>query len=503
MRNSRPARARLPLLAALAVLPSCTGEQPHLLTPTAATAAKGTGGKVDVCHNPDGFDGRIIEISRHAMASHIDHGDYVTSLYVDKQGTSGDGVHFKRITRAVRAADSTRRANKEKRAAACRITIMVAAGTYHGSYYTTNDTLETLPVFIGVPDITLRGALPMPLDAESRALGSSAVGASIIAPDRPMIPNLQFGPTAEALVVVADDVTGYHGNGAIVENFRFRSGHNPAGSTAGGIGIGVLRVQDVIVRGNHFEPAVYTAIDSRASTATLASNYGRRLGSGCNLCIGGPGNYKITGNRMIEGGFVGLFLAPVAVRPNHPMGMNLDAIVVPAYSAPLVVANVATISNNDISNHRGNAQGSGAGIRLLSWVFDAPASSQSSVIRLEGNTLRHNVVGLIVDANTTPVTSPPLVPGNIDVRLAGNTIGPSCKNSLLVSFTRFSRTLGASSTQAYLSNSTYRLSLGGDTSWSDAWYDNSMGSGNTLLVDGATISPAKRISPSDNPAGCP
>lgn len=499
----KPNPARFALLAALAVLASCTGDQPNPLAPTAVTATRDAGSKVDVCHKPAGADARILEVSRNAMATHIDHGDYVTSLYVDEQGTAGDGVHFNRISDAVRAASATRRAMSEKTTAACRITVNVAAGTYLGSFYTADETLESLPIFIGVPDITLRGALVMPVDAASRALGSSASGASIIAPDRPMIANQQTGPLAEALVVVSDDAAGYHGDGAIVENFRLRSGHNLSGTTAGGIGIGALRVQNLVVRGIHFEPTVYSAVDFRASTATLATSFGQRLGPGCNLCIAGPGNYQISGNRVIDGGFVGLFLAPVAVRPNFPMGLNADGIVVPAYVAPLVIANAATVSNNDISNHRGNPMGLGAGIRLLSWVFDAPASSQSSVIRLEDNTLRHNIIGLIVDANTTPVASPPRVPGNIDVALAGNAIGPSCRNSLLVSFTRFSRTLGASATQSYLSNSTYRLTLGGDTSWSDAWYDNSMGTGNTLLVDGATIPMAKRIAPSDNPAGCP
>jgi hypothetical protein len=85
--------------------------------------------------------------------------------------------------------------------------------------------------------------------------------------------------------------------------------------------------------------------------------------------------------------------------------------------------------------------------------------------------------------------------------LQDNAIGPSCRNNLFVSFTRISRTLNGVA-QVYLNNSTFTLTLNGNTLWSNAWYDNSLGTNNHLIVDTVEIPTGKRISPSDNPAGC-
>ncbi|HSR93036.1 MAG TPA: hypothetical protein VLK88_17150, partial [Gemmatimonadales bacterium] len=45
---------------------------------------------------------------------------------------------------------------------------------------------------------------------------------------------------------------------------------------------------------------------------------------------------------------------------------------------------------------------------------------------------------------------------------------------------------------AYLLNSIYRLQLGGNIQWKDAWYSHPAGFGNTLLVDGNLISNGAR-----------
>jgi hypothetical protein len=50
-------------------------------------------------------------------------------------------------------------------------------------------------------------------------------------------------------------------------------------------------------------------------------------------------------------------------------------------------------------------------------------------------------------------------------------------------------------------NSTFRLALGGDVSWSDAWYSHPAGFGNTLVVDGQTIENGSRQF--YDAAGCP
>lgn len=61
---------------------------------------------------------------------------------------------------------------------------------------TVGASLERLPFFIGVPDITLRGASVMQVDGDARATGLSEAGISTIAPDRGLT-------AAEALIVVA------------------------------------------------------------------------------------------------------------------------------------------------------------------------------------------------------------------------------------------------------------------------------------------------------------
>jgi hypothetical protein len=482
------------------ILVACRGDAPSPMAPADALFSKAGDGKIEICHL-NGND-KVLSLPVSAWPDHRGHGDYALAWNVNQSTTSaGDGIHFKRITDAVAAADSTRRSHGEKVSAACRITISVAAGMYAGSFDTTSAALERYPLFVGVPDVTLRGAQDMPLDASLRATDAPAAGASLLMPDRPL-------SLSETYIVVADDESGYHGDGVVVEKFRFQSGYVSTSALTGGVGIGALRVHRLVVRGNHFEPTMQTGVDVRASGADVNQNYARRLGTTCGFCFAGPGNYAITGNRILDGGFVGLFLAPVIVLPNFPMTLNPTGIVVAPYAVPLpAAADTAVVSNNDISGHVRQARGFGIGIRLVTFTSkDALGTAQSGLITLSGNTLYKNNFALSVDANT-PVPAPgspavsPAVPGNIDVSLSGNAVGPSCRNNLLVSFTRISHTL-TNTTESYLANSRYSLLLGGDIAWSTAWYDHPTGYGNTLTVDAAPVANGKRTSPSDNPLGC-
>ena len=57
-------------------------------------------------------------------------------------------------------------ARGEQESAACRITIVVSAGTYPGSVAASTDpAFERFPLIIDVPDITLQGAFDMQIDA--------------------------------------------------------------------------------------------------------------------------------------------------------------------------------------------------------------------------------------------------------------------------------------------------------------------------------------------------
>lgn len=287
----------------------------------------------------------------------------------------------------------------------------------------------------------------------------------------------------------------------MIQGFRFTSGYDPTGTATGGIGVGSLRVRDLVVVGNQFEPTMLSAISIRASRAVIDGNYARGLGALCGFCLTGPGHFEVTRNRLIDGGFVGIFLAPVAVLPSFPMGMNDPSIVVAPFVAPPVAAETAVVVNNEVRDHVRQPRGVGTGIWLVTFSANAEGGQQSSHVTLSSNTLLHNNFALVVDANTPPTS--PAAAGNVTLSIADNDIGPSCRNNLLVSFTRFSRSIGVPpSSESFLHNTAYKLTLNGNTSWSDAWYDHPDGIGNTLEVDGSLIASGKRTSPSDNPAGC-
>ena len=76
--------------------------------------------------------------------------------------------------------------------------------------------------------------------------------------------------------------------------------------------------------------------------------------------------------------------------------------------------------------------------------------------------------------------------GDVDLTTSGNVVRQSCQADLLVAFARHTTALGSTG-GPYLRNSTYRLSLGGDLPFRDAWFSNPGGLGNRLLVNGRVI----------------
>ena len=67
---------------------------------------------------------------------------------------------------------------------------------------------------------------------------------------------------------------------------------------------------------------------------------------------------------------------------------------------------------------------------------------------------------------------------DMDVALGGTTIERSCQADLYVTFERHSGSPEPG--ELFLKNSTYRLTLGGDVRFRDAWFSNPAGFGNTL-----------------------
>lgn len=439
---------------------------------------------VVVCHRVGRFS-LPLRIGEGALEAHLAHGDYVTQLYVDPgQSMPSDGVRYEAITAALDAARAVRVGRDEKEHAACRITIDVAAGTYTGSFDPgAAASMERFPLLVDMPDITLHGAFRMEVDRQGRATGEnrSAGSGTILTPDRP----IDFLPLTEALILVADNPAGFRGNGAIIDGFDFRSGHDAG--TDGGLGILSLRVTGLVVRGNRFERGLTSATDLRATSALVAFNYGEGLGLNCGLCLVGPGRYIAIGNRLIDGGLGGIYAGAAVAHLPFSLGANDGAQVEP-YTLPSSASADAVILNNEIRGH--GRLPVGFAVRILALGPSSAAVPQSTKVFLGGNSFTGNTFGVILDAGFPQGTA--LRKGDLDVTLRHNTISGSCQANLLVAFTRHTGALGVTS-NPYLQNSNFRVSLGGDLAWSDAWYSNPDGNGNTLVVDGDAVAPGQRV----------
>jgi hypothetical protein len=445
-----------------------------------------------ICHDPDEA-AKLLELPYAARAAHLRHGDYTARLIVDQSsGLAGDGVHFRRMTDAVRAARAIRIARGETEAAACRITIQVAPGTYTGSFDAgVSPSLELFPLIIDVPDITLRGALSMKSDEDGRPTGEAKSDAQVstLVPDRP----LAFLPNTEAMIVVVGHPGAFAGNGVVIEGFSFQSGRND--NTHGGMGIISLRASGLVIRGNRFERALSSAADLRSSNALIEGNFGSQLGQNCGFCLAGPGGYTASDNRLIAGGLGGIYVSPALAHMPFSLGADPVTTVEPDV-LPTSATVTAVIRNNDIRGH--TRLPIGFAVRVLAVGPNSSNVPQTGSVDLSDNDFVGNTFGLIVDAGFPTLGT--LRKGDLDVSLNGNTIQESCQANLLVAFTRHTGALGVTS-NPFLLNSTYRLSLGGDLSWDAAWFAHPQALGNSLIVDNAPVATGSHHSFDQN--GCP
>lgn len=442
-------------------------------------------GTAVICHRT-GFTAHLIEVSVASVPALEAHGDYIAQLVIDPHdGGAGDGIHFARITDALAAARAGRIARGELRRAACRITIVVAPGIFRGTFDdSAASALEQFPLFVDVPQITLQGALRMVVDDDNRPTGASEDedAVTVLAPDRPLVD----APLAESMIVVIGHPDGPRGDGTVIEGFAFQSGDLPVDARTGGVGVVSLRVVDLVVRGNRFEPPLTSALTLLATDARIDGNHGRRLGFNCSICLAGPGHYEIANNRLREGGLGGIYLAAFG-DVQFSLGAHPVAAVEPNV-VPALPAVTASVVNNDIRDHI--RQPIGFAVRIVARGAGAPSVPQSMQIELRDNDFVHNTFGLIVDAGFPVANSP--VGVDADIGLGGNRFAGNCQNDLLVAFTRHTGALGLT-TNPYLHNSTYRLELGGDLSWNDAWYSHPPGFGNALFVDEIMVPPASQV----------
>lgn len=488
--GERSSAALLACLGTAALLAACSTD-----APTAPRDQQGSGQvsldevsgtTISVCHG-SGSAGRVIEIPASQLAAHLSHGDYIAHLLVSHNaGQRDDGVHFQRIGSAIDAARAARLARGELRTAGCRILITVDDGTFRGSAIrpATRD-LDHFPLVVDVPKITLRGALVMQLDVDGRATGNG-VGAheTTLAPLEPM-PFLDDVSTP--LIIVNGHPGGSAGNDLTVEGFVFTSGHNVA-RDFGGQGVLGMRVRGLTIRGNRFEEGFSETMDLRASSAAVEQNHLGGTGGTCDICLAGPGVYRATANRLMAGGIPGITVVPT-------VGLAVPLGVEP-YDLPAVSEVSAEISNNEVRDHLRLPVG--VGIRVEAIGNGAPNVHGVSHVAIHDNLLANNRFAMIFHGSF-PVPDTQLR-GDIDVSLSGNVMRQSCQTDLLVALTRHTTALGLTDFP-YLENSTYTLALGGNLRWSDVWFGNEAGHGNTLLVDGRPIPYGTREFYDD--AGCP
>lgn len=437
------------------------------------------GPSVSICHI-DGSVGSLRSVLTSALREHLVHGDYVARLEVGPSGGVGDSVHFRRITDALAAARAVRLARNELEQAACRITIAVAPGTVTGTTTESSDpATEKFPLVIDIPDITLRGATTLQLDASGRPTGATdGADVTTLTP----VPALAGGgmQVSEQILVINGHPNGSKGHGAIVEGFVLQSGRAATDTTVGGIGILTMRVNDVAIRGNRFENNLISAVDMRASSGLVERLYFSGLGSSCDICLAGPGDFVVRDSRLIGGGIPGVLILPAIILPVPS--------VIEQYTLPATSAVNVLVENNEVRGHVRKPVG--VGLRIGAVGVGAPDVVGSVKARFVGNTLVGNTFGMIVEGAF--VRAGTQRRGDIELTTSGNSISQSCQNDLLVTLSQSQVGLGLSN-GPYLLNSSFNLTLGPDISWDNAWFANLPGVGNTLNVNGQAIASGSRI----------
>lgn len=473
-------QSRSLILTALLAASACSPGLDRPLAPETGEplAALGAGQAVPVCHR--GARGsRILTLPATALADHLAHGDYPTTLLVDPAYAGlGNGRRFGLITDALDAARAGRLARGETTTADCRVTISIAPGVYDGlGAADPGPGLERFPLVVDVPDITLRGAFVAQVDGDGRATGVAATGVeSVLNPIAPLpiLPTPCAGGICSwslPLIIANAHPGGSAGHGLVVEGLVLRSG-NAAGSPGiSGQGVFSMRAHGLVIRGNRFEGGFSESIDLRVGSGEIDRNHLAGGGGTCDICVAGPGHFTVSGNRLLAGGIPGILTAP-AIQVPVPPGVE-------QYDLPATALLTADVVNNEVRDHQ--RVPAGVGIRVTTVARGGPNVAGMSRVRVQGNRLVNNRFGLFLEA-AFPVNGSLLL-GDAELVLGGNTFQSSCQADLLVTFTRHVTTFGPG-VQPYLRNSTYQVTLNGDLQPGDIWYGHPAGLGNTLVVDG-------------------
>jgi hypothetical protein len=276
------------------------------------------------------------------------------------------------------------------------------------------------------------------------------------------------------MYIVNTTIAGQKGDGAVIEGFVMHSGHSAADTTLGGQGVLSMRAANLTVRGNKFEGNFTERVDVRVGSAILEKNHTSGRGSTCDLCVAGPGTFTIRDNVLQDGGIPGVLAVPATILP--------VPAVVEQYVLPATALMTLTVSNNDVRGHQKVPVG--VGVRIAGMGVGAPTVAGTTRATVTGNNLVNNRFGIIIEAGFPVATG--VLRGDVEFTSSGNTFSGSCQNNLLVSFARHTTGLGLN-TNPYLRNTTYALTLGADIPFAGAWYAHPANLGNTLVVNGATI----------------
>lgn len=444
-----------------------------VLTPAEARGTAPVAEKEFVCHS-SGTRSTILEVGARAVAAHLSHGDYVTTLRISDAPDAGDdGIRFRRIGDALEAARTGRLARGELLSAACRITIEMPAGIYPGSAAPSSPEGEHFPLVVDVPDITLRGAFVMQVDANGRAAGGvPGAGESVLSPMEP----LPFtGGVSTPLIIANAHPGGSAGHGLTVEGLVFRSGH--AGSSIGGQGILALRVNGLLIRGNRFDGGFTEAIDLRAANGDVLLNQLEGPGGSCDICLSAPGRYQASSNVLSVGGIPGITVSGM-------VGLPVPPGIEPLALMPTAEIH-AELRNNEVRDHLRTPVG--VGLRVEAQGNSAPGVRNTIRAVIQDNLLVKNRFGIIVHGGFTgPIGGASALSSDVDVVLGGNTFRDICQARLFVTLARHQRTLGLNPFPSLI-DSTFRLQLAGDLSWNDAWFGHEAEFGNTLIVDDTAV----------------
>jgi hypothetical protein len=256
-----------------------------------------------------------------------------------------------------------------------------------------------------------------------------------------------------------------------------RSGHTGIGSDVGGQAILSLRVHGIRVRGNRIDGGFTEAVDLRASSGSVVLNLLAGPRSSCDICLAGPGSYRASDNKVLGGGVPGITVSGM-------VGLPVPAGVEPLALAP-TAETWAALRNNEVRDHLRSPVG--VGLRLEAQGISAPGVRNTIHAVMQDNLLVNNRFGIMVHGGFTgAVGATSELSSNVTVRLGGNTFVGNCQAKLLITLARHQRTLGLGAFPS-LVNSSFRLTLGGNISWEEAWYGHEAGFGNTLVVDGTAV----------------